>query len=705
MPSPNVCRQPRRWWRADQWTAAVLPFVLTLLAVGCVDSPVDPSGNPGEYKMKIDGVKATYDASQNKAILTWNGLDRSKVGFDFYRIYRTTRTIVVADADSSVEKPDTSAQYFTSTGPRRKVGPDRSSFVDILGLANTVYAYGIRAVRVEGTDTVEGVMSNIATCTVGVEISFNINSGDVFTITDQARLVVNDPAGLVDSVVFTQHYQQYLTGDSGMVEVDFEDPANPPPADTVGSLIAAGYLRSSGKLASGVELTRVPRFDSRDTLNAARAYQLTGQRTFPWRLRQGNGEKVVWAKMFKKNGEVDTLRDGIRIAPFGNNGYLRIKLRNETAAGEETMRELPGVDNAYIIYKPWVKFSISIFADTTISRDFEYWLVFSDSTNSVDPKINARNAWLETMPRKGRLTGEGAGHDDTHVYRYMLDPDSAEGKENLSRLRRTFNYPNDPRVDQLAFKLRGTEPYNEIAVPGSYWGPSPKRWDITKRDYVDIQEEITGSAHSNYDEIVKMQRTFIYDFGKKEFWIFARFRGKYFNDVRMAASIGDRLDIPQHDPNLMQGYMDLYPPKVNIDAESPLWITNGHQLTQSFGYALAQTGSVTDDGEAKVEAVELVVAQWPQSRSWDNKTTPYTLTLEQLQSYRHMVYPFPIPVPDVTISDVAWRDIDASDWPTGKYVMALVTRDEFGNEGFAPMKYLTSEESTNPWIATVLTGK
>lgn len=685
-------------------TQVLLVAILVLMGMGCYRDPLEPDVDPEEFRMEITGLSATYDPESNRVHLSWHALDPAEEQFDYYRIYRAT-TGVSFETSGGVATPVVVMDQLVSTNERRTVPAGDSTFVDVPDVANTVYAYGIKALRVDGADTTEGILSALDTCRVGVETSFTINDGALFTAVDRVTLTVNDPAGLVDSVVFTQEYKQYLVKDSTMVEVHFDDPGSPPTTEQIGQLIADGYLQFSGKLAQGVEKTVVPQFDAVDPRNAQRRFSLQQGTEFEWYLKKGNGEKNVWGRLVYHSGRVDTIDESINIAPSGNNGFIRIRLRNDMHSSEASMRPLPSDPSSYVIYKPWVDFTISIAADTTIAEEFEYWIAFTDSTASLETRINARSAWLETVPRTGHLTGIGANHDDDYVYHYALDPATAEGAENLASLRRTYNYPNDNDVDQLAFKLRGDEPLNEIAVPGSYWGQSPKRWQSTSRELIDIQETLAGTPAENYHEIVKMQRTFLFDFGRKELVIFARFKGRFFDDVRMAASIGPKLDISPTHPNRMQSYVDFYPPKANIDDNNPLWLTNGYEVANVFGYALSASGSVVDDGYARVEKVELIITQWPSERLWDKYTTPFDISIDELLVCRHRILPYDIPIPRATINDVAWRDIDATDWPSGQYVIGILTEDEYGNGGFAPIKLKTAEYTTNPWIVTIRTGK
>ena len=51
-----------------------------------------------------------------------------------------------------------------------------------------------------------------------------------------------------------------------------------------------------------------------------------------------------------------------------------------------------------------------------------------------------------------------------------------------------------------------------------------------------------------------------------------------------------------------------------------------------------------------------------------------------------------------------WRGISTTGWPSGEYLIGVITADEFGNEGLAPVFFNGADNSTNPLMVTVLSG-
>jgi hypothetical protein len=79
----------------------------------------------------------------------------------------------------------------------------------------------------------------------------------------------------------------------------------------------------------------------------------------------------------------------------------------------------------------------------------------------------------------------------------------------------------------------------------------------------------------------------------------------------------------------------------------------------------------------------------------------------QLLSYRHLMIPFNVQVPNEVLNDVRWDNIDPSSWPSGDYLLSIITRDEYGNEGIAPTSFSLDplKPNCNPWRVHVASGK
>ncbi|MBD3320892.1 MAG: hypothetical protein GF350_07360 [Chitinivibrionales bacterium] len=678
-----------------------------------LEVPADPP------PMSVVNVEATFDAGANMVRITWDGPDTST--FSFYRIYRTSDTLKTGGAD-------TSELSFISDERRSNISKTKNSYMDVPALANTVYYYTVRTVRVDSSfypvillgdtvletayDTAIGDLNvnEIDTVKVGSEVSFNINYGDVFTVTDKCTLVVNDPAHKLTHVRFTQYSTRYWKKASGeKIQADVYNPMNPPSNAQLNQLIAEKWITSQGRLESSVIEVEEADFDFSDPHNVGRSFAIAsaGTHTFPWTLKKGNGEKKVFAELTYADGSVGTaiVNDGIKIAPY----RIKINFRNKMNSADETMRrgEVLAGDIPYTIYKPWVKFSISVFADTTILKDFDYWLVISDSApNIVEDMPSNIYGWLETKPIQASLTGIGADHDDDKIYEYSIDTSTAEGRRNLAQMKRTGKSPQK----DLAFKLTGDEKYNETCVPGSYWGPDPLWWNPNAKQLNSVQEVLDEGPLENYRKVRIMNKSFIYSVGKKEFMIVARFKGKYFNDVRLALS-GSKV-AQKYGP---RSYFDLYQPYIVWwDEKNSDWVNNDCTVVSAFNYAL-NANSCTDGGQADIDAIDLIIAQKPDSMEWNlnfsndpgqHDVTADTLSLEALYNLRHYIFPYEIKVRNFFQKNVRWDDINPGQWPSGKYIMGIVTRDEFGNEGFAPVnKEGTAAKLSNPWMVTVQTGK
>ncbi len=674
------------------------------ISLMCERRPVAPPDEPDP--MYIRGLSARYIADSNAVELTWDPLDSTEHEFDFYRIYRTTETD---------EANNVLVGTLKSTGVRTMIDPSSTKFMDILALDNAVYYYAIRAVKVSRRDTVLGAFDfehpgadGIVSAEVGGDVFFNINRGDLFTTTDRCSLVVSDPQDKIATVRFTQNKRTYLVKPDDRIEVNFDNPANPPSAAEINRLIAEGWLTTAGNLAEGVARKVVADFDANDPRNRQSIHRMksSGDASFVWLLKKGNGTKRVWAELAYDKGDnagtKDTIADDIDIAPW----RIRFDFRNRTGTSDETMRKRADVryEGAVDInfFRPWIRFSVSVFADTTMNPEFDYWLVVPDSQLTIykDVEANAAKAWLETVPRRARLTGIGAAHDPDAVYTYMFHPDSAETRENLAYLTKTFK---SPQTD-LAFRLMGENNLNETCVPGSYFGSNPLRWNTRTGSYDSTQTRLRGNVEKMFAHVKALGRIDLSTSGKKQAMLVTRFTGKYFDDVRVMVSTsrvlygdwqGDRV------------FLDFYPPEINFKETEEIGnysvITSG-----SFDFELGTNPSARDRGYADIVDVRLMIAQKPATLEWsaDNSNnalaTADTISIGSVRQFRHEIFPYDIKVFQPTLRDIKWEGIDVSNWPSGEYIMGIITRDQFGNEGWAPQ---SEGSKTNPWLVTILTGK
>jgi hypothetical protein len=691
------------------WVFRLLVSAAFILLTTCTEQEPPLVPNVAPDPMLVGNLRADYTQSSSKVNLSWDVLDWSRVltaGSDsgFYRVFRLTKN----------------PQGDTSSFKTIDFDKSSTSGSDILGLDNTTYYYSIGAIVVHkrsGTiaDTVVGSIgpTSLASVVVKSGVLFNINKGSVFTAVDLCSLIINLPQqNLLSSVRFTQDYiKNWKKTDGTRMRVYVDDPDNPPSVDSM--LIKNGWLTSAAKLAPGVTEEVLADFSTTDPRNSTRSYSGSsmneGDNFFAWWLKKGNGTKKVWAELTYTDGRVDTISDNIDIAPY----RIQINFRNKTGSADETMRirKLSSGGTGYFIYKPIVQFNVSIFADTTIDTAFSYWLAIADTTPTIPYIItDPLKAWLETKPRAGRLSGIGPAHNDDSIYTYMLDTLSERGRENLSDMRKTIRSPQG----DLAFRLKGLSYLNETCVPGSFWGKTPLYWNGSNFDSTQIP--ILLSPGNAFKKVRAVQKSP----GTKEVIVIAVFKGRYFGDTRTAASSGEALSKYNGRPEGEgpRGLFDLYQPRLYFLGATgdDGWQNNGSIINSTFNVALGRNMSIEDAGYANVTSLRLLIAKNDGSIPWNlvvsdiaatRKVTADTLSLGAVQKLRYVEIPFPIIASSSIIYGVKWTNLDLTDWPSGSYIMGVIARDQFGNEGFAPpMVPATADKPwTNPWQVTIFTGK
>lgn len=602
-----------------------------LLTLSCLRSPVAPpavSGDPGALAVK--NVRASYQPEQDLVRITWEPPAKTVSGYKVYRLFGIAR--------------NKSFEPTSGQGNQRRVAGARTDFEDVPGLANGIYSYAVSALAADGADTLEGPVSEADTVMVGSRISFSINSGALFTVNDTCELVLADRTRRVDSVYF---------GDS-LIE----------------STVATGSARRRN---SGVVY--------HDTL--------TSLNRFAWILPSGAGTKHVWARIVLLDGTDSIYHDDVEIAPF----RVRFKLRNDHTKPDWSMFRDPVHDYKFTIFRPCVEFSLSTFCDSTFAKGFDYWLAVGDSVPDL-PERPSRGSggmyWLETQPIGDSLTGLGADHDDTHIYRYCFSPDSAQGAANLAALKRTREVP-----------ASAGRPQSE---PGAFWG-------ARNQEEVRLHSDRPNTPQENYDYLLSMNTLHKQSKGSKEFTIVARFRGRYFGEVRTVVST--RVLVKEG----IETHFDFYPPgtkRHDLDYRFP---ADGATIKGPFSISLNDAGwnadglggYAYDGGGGGTAGAKLIISRMPDSLAgiWNFRTTPGTLTLDHILAWPHRTIPFKLATPSYELINLYWHDIDPSMWPGGWYVAALVTRDGFGNEGISPFRggIMGNIPHCNPIHWKIITGR
>ncbi len=699
--------------------------VCAFFFITCGDDPVKIDTSPNTYGVAIEGLQAEYipdttGKSVDKVMLRWE--KPSTRTFDFYQVYRTTDTTETGALDTSAFVP------LTDNG----LHPDSTSYEDIVGLVNGRYFYAIRTVTID-IDTISNVgvvydtifgpwPDEYASDTIGTSILFAINDGDVFTVTDEVHVSLEDPRQRLDSIVLTQKTITYLVKGNDSVRVAWDDPYNIPSNKQLRRMIGT-WIDGRGELVSGVSKVKVPDFTTADPLNPKRTYDMKKGKivySFPWKLLKGNGEKIVYVRLFYKNNESGTQikEDGIQIAPWD----IEINFRNQMRGVEKTMSFQPEAGGGwYYLFSPELKYSISIFSDTTIAQDFDCWFVTTKKNWGFHTNY-WNETWLETKPKKERLTGVGPLHDDNHIYTYSINPADADAHKRLDTIR-TINFDgNQPK--ERAFKLRGNivadrvDEYNYTATPGSFWGPKGQilYWDERGEKLVNAQQVLAATPQENYDRLVNLSRgELVAKSGLKLFKLVARFKGRFFNDTRIVVS-GTQGFV---NSSGLRSAIDFYPPRIFFPGEDEaktLTIFREGIINSAFDFVLDQDdgSGVLDGGHANIIDVELVFAKIPQGRAISDYVTNYgeqnaqypsaEFVKENMQSH---VYDYDIKTLDHQLDNVVWEDIDPEEqkWASGYYIVGVITEDEYHNRGWGISNRVPSLGMGNPQVVYIETSR
>ncbi|MBD3243675.1 MAG: hypothetical protein GF331_24000 [Chitinivibrionales bacterium] len=630
-----------------------LRFTTTALAIAAMllwscDGPL-PAESAAEYRLAIPSLDAQF--VNGKILLNWQAPTGD---FDYYRIYRTTET-------DSLGNPDMSK--LVSTLQRDSIDGSLLSFIDQPEPAEGMYYYAIRAVYIDTSGThEEGALSpvdaqgnvQLVAVQVGYDLRFSINRGKVFTLVPQCSLIVEDPGHVLSSVRFTQ-----IRGES----VPTGQPPSLPddPHDQVRDLAVYGLLTG---LSLPPDTGRV-NFDIDDPNNPVRTAVYDPARavhTLPqqWTLLPGAGQKTVFAELTYANGTKDTVVDIIHTEPH------RVGLTIRNTIGEDggtvrdtsetyTKKNVETQVRMLIFYTNDIHFSVKVFGDKAIERDFDYWLLSARDYSTVTELLDSRH-WIMTMPRRGMLTaGEGLHSSDT-VYSISVDTSAhSNGRETLDSL------------------LVGRWADVDTLYTGNY-AEQRRAFDLL------LSSSLDGRTDAK---------------ARKQFLLVARFRESYFQGsfIRVFGLSG-----PEGEET--RTYRDVYPPLLRFNAgeQNEHHISEGDTIQGPFSFVL-DTSSLIDSGMAKITEVKLGVARMPTGFAWD----PSTFTLGQFYTLSHELFPFTVEKPQAVIKDVRWDDIDPRDWTSGRYIMGIIYGNERGDEGFAWV-WGGSLAGTNPFGVYISTS-
>jgi hypothetical protein len=644
MTTRNICAHCGR-------AALLLAGAAAGLLLSCSEAlspqPID------QYRLVVPTLTAVYQADSGYVRLTWTPPNGS---FSHYRIYRTTEVDTVGNADTST---------LVSDLRRANVPSAATSFNDLPEPSDGVYYYGIRAVRVDGADTVEGALSpldsrgavSLVQCTVGVNVHFNINQSDVFTLTRECSLYVVDPGHLLTTVRFTQYRR------GGVAAVDTIA------RDTYGQLrdlIRSGFLSSTS--AASTSDTGSPDFGAADTANQTTPVYLpddAGQR-FPWKLLPGAGRKAVFVEFTYRDGHKDTVVDFIQTQPHKVEVVFRTPMGSFGSLRKDTTELTNPLDSAggakskiSIFYTSTFDFSVKVFGDSSIDPDFDVWLITSTNNEYIHRgkfKLATIN-WLMTRPVGYQLTGKGTLHNSDAVYPLQLNGSNAEGNLALSALK---------MGNMSAFTA-----------------------------------DTTGSFATMYTMFSNLRAAAQTTVGRKGFLFVARFKETYFGGAFVVVYGYDA-----NNNELFRTYRDVYIPVaqvMNLLNKNPDRLPNNAVVRAPFNFALDSV-SVFDRGLAKITDVKLVIARLPVDSTGRGIPTPPGITYNQILSFSNSVFPFQVEKPDTMLTKVRWDNIDPRLWTTGDYLVGVVVQDDKGNTGFANVIDENKSAQPNPWRINVRTS-
>ncbi len=385
-------------------------------------------------------------------------------------------------------------------------------------------------------------------------------------------------------------------------------------------------------------------------------------------LTDGGGKKTVCVRVSRKDGSAPyVLTSFISVQPYN----VRINVRNTDLRTSKEIKESFG---GRITRQKKILFDVRTYKDPTFSDTFDVWLVVNpdgiarikeltyDKNDKAKVKLG-KTSWLETPPVAMVL--DTANEDKIYEYDLEAIVDSTS------------------KVVITPGGAKGTFDTNTIIstrTAGKLWGA--KGIDTTgfnaSGDYTDPHSLFYLAPSKSGSKI-----------GVKEFYIVARFKGKNFNDYRYVISRTSK-----HTTY----YWDFCPPSVVWDAKIKDTPENGDIVSSSFNVRFSASGSVVDGGKASPTEVELCFVKATGNEVMSD------FKYEDIFKSRHISYIKKINTTLPSEPDVKWINIvnpikPGAEWPTGNYIMVVVTTDDWGNRGIAP------SEGDNPRMLYIKTSK
>lgn len=651
-------------------------FVLVLLGLCGVllscSSPMEPreSGDPLSPQNLVGAFVG------GRVSLTWQAPAFGE--FEFYRVYRTTRLDTLGNVDTA---------SMDAEGARRTIDKTTLSFLDVPGLDMVNYYYGVRAVQVRRrlycgttpydpffpncpstevdtiTDTIEGPLSNLVAVSVGTRVRFDILRNVEFAESRQCTLFVYDPDLVLKSVRFTN----VVGADTGSAVL----PILPRAANADINDVSTISGRFNAVLGTGiydldareVAVPTVPWFGPAGDEPEPVVYPVgTGAVTaIPWTLTRGGGQKQVYGEFTYATGERDTIVDFITAKPHKIEFVLRNSretrdLRDTTAIIDVTQKKKIAIVNGNSL-----DYSVKIFGDESIDTQFCTWMVFLDKYTNVDQaKSKGYYKWYFTAPKYESLTGVGDLHNSETVYRFPFAITGDGARE----------------------------------VFGTLAGASQKKYDPSLLVEANGNDSIIASNIRQFDKVTDSD---LEKYGRKGFMLLVRFRENAFDDD-LVYVLG-----MQAGADTFWTERDIYTPSVSFQtnrSKNPDHIDNGDTLSAPFNFALDSV-SIVDEGYAFILETNLLIARKPDNVDFTDNAVRESISLEQLLSWPHNSFPFPVTNPNYQVLQVRWDNIDPRDWTAGDYLMAVTVKDEYGREGLAKSY---KAKQPNPWLVTVKTS-